>query len=144
MAVASANPAAMAMSRSGGWELRMSHERTSTRNDAASSPPGAIDLHQPAVAASLRRYWRSNVAVMAVLLTIWALVGLGCGVLWADTLNQWRLGGMPLGFWFAQQGSIIVFVLLILVYCIILNRLDSRHHRELDALRNGANGRSPR
>ena len=92
----------------------------------------------PLVAASLRRYWRSNLIIMAVLLTIWAVVGLGCGILFADWLNQFKLGGFPLGFWFAQQGSIITFVILILIYCILLNRLDRRHHDELQALRNGS------
>lgn len=67
---------------------------------------------------------------------MWALAGLGCGVLWADVLNRWTLPGTayPLGFWFAQQGSIIVFVLVILVYCVVMNRLDERHHAELEAL----------
>ncbi|MFT7553517.1 MAG: putative solute:sodium symporter small subunit [Rhodothermales bacterium] len=68
---------------------------------------------------------------MAVLLLIWAAAGLGAGVLFADTLNQWHLGGYPLGFWFAQQGSIIVFVLLILVYAVKMNRMDSVHHAEM-------------
>jgi putative solute:sodium symporter small subunit len=75
------------------------------------------------------RYWRANVRIMAILLLIWASVGLGCGVLFADTLNQWSLGGFPLGFWFAQQGSILVFVLLILVYALLLNRLDRRYRQ---------------
>jgi len=66
---------------------------------------------------------------MAVLLSVWAIVGLGCGVLFADYLNEaGSLGGIPLGFWFAQQGSIITFVLIILVYCILLNWLDKKHH----------------
>ena len=68
---------------------------------------------------------------MAILLVIWAAVGLGCGVLFAEPLNQFHIGGIPLGFWFAQQGSIIVFVLLILIYAILLNRLDAAHHEEL-------------
>ena len=72
---------------------------------------------------------------MAVLLSIWAFVGLGCGVLFADFLNQYHIGGFPLGFWFAQQGSIIVFVLLILIYALAMNRLDRKHHDELQAIR---------
>lgn len=67
---------------------------------------------------------------MSVLLGVWAFVGLGCGVLWADWLNQWRLGGVPMGFWFAQQGSIATFVVLILVYAIAMNALDAKFHRE--------------
>ncbi len=91
----------------------------------------------PAVQAALNRYWRTNLTIMAVLLTVWAVVGLGCGVLLADWLNQFKLGGYPLGFWFAQQGSIITFVLIILTYCILLNRLDKKHHEEVKAIRNG-------
>jgi putative solute:sodium symporter small subunit len=86
---------------------------------------------QQARAEASARYWRSNLRLMAVLLLIWAAVGLGAGVLFADTLNQWHLGGYPLGFWFAQQGSIIVFVLLILVYAVKMNRMDAAHHAEM-------------
>lgn len=93
-----------------------------------------IDVHDPRIAASIHRYWRKNLCVMAACLVVWAVAGLGCGVLFADTLNRFRLGGFPLGFWFAQQGSIVIFVLLILVYGLILNRLDAAHHRELEAI----------
>ena len=75
----------------------------------------------------MQGYWRKNVTIMIVLLAIWAFVGLGCGVLFADWLNQFHLGGFRLGFWFAQQGSIIVFIILILVYAILLNRLDDEY-----------------
>lgn len=78
-----------------------------------------------------RRYWRSNLTVMILLLGLWAFVGLGCGILWADWLNQWNLGGVPLGFWFAQQGSIATFVLIILVYAITMNRLDAQYHQQV-------------
>jgi putative solute:sodium symporter small subunit len=86
--------------------------------------------------AALDRYWRSNLRVMAVLLFVWAFVSLGCGILFAGWLNQFHLPftGFPLGFWFAQQGSIVVFVLCILVYCLAMNRLDERHHRERAAI----------
>ena len=94
-----------------------------------------IDVRDPRVAAAIQRYWRKNVRVMAACLVVWAAAGLGCGVLFADALNRFSLGGFPLGFWFAQQGSIIVFVLLILVYGLVLNRLDAEHHRELERIR---------
>ena len=102
------------------------------------------DASDPAVAASLKRYWRTNVTIMSVLLTIWAIAGLGCGVLFADKLNAYNLPGTgyPLGFWFAQQGSIIVFVLIILAYCILLNRLDKKHHDELVLIRGKSNASS--
>ena len=86
---------------------------------------------QPNVAAAQRRYWRANVAVMSLLLLVWAFVGLGCGILWADWLNQWQIGGVPLGFWFAQQGSIATFVVLILIYAVVMNAMDGRYHREV-------------
>jgi len=87
--------------------------------------------------AALEKYWIANMRIVAILIPIWAAVSLGCGVLFADYLNQFKLPGTgyPLGFWFAQQGSIVVFVLLILVYCVWMNRLDARHHRERAAAR---------
>ncbi len=94
-----------------------------------------IDVRDPRIAAAIQLYWRKNVRVMAACLAVWAIAGLGCGVLFADTLNRFSLGGFPLGFWFAQQGSILVFVLLILIYALALNRLDAEHHRELERIR---------
>jgi putative solute:sodium symporter small subunit len=96
---------------------------------------GELDVRDPRVAVAIHRYWRSNVRVMAVLLVVWALAGLGCGVLFADSLNRFQLGGFPLGFWFAQQGSILIFVVLVLIYGLVLNRLDAEHHRELERIR---------
>lgn len=95
--------------------------------------PSSMDerLHE-----SLDRYWRSNLRIMAVLLVVWAAVSLGCGIVFADWLNQFNLPltGFPLGFWFAQQGSIVVFVLCILAYCLAMNRLDAQHHEERTAI----------
>ena len=90
--------------------------------------------HSPAVRAALKRYWRQNLLIMAALLVVWAVASLVCSILLADWLNQFRLGGFPLGFWFAQQGSIIIFLLLILVYALVLNSLDHKHHRDLEKL----------
>ena len=100
----------------------------------------APDLHDPAIHAALDRYWHTNVRIMAGLLLVWAGVSFGGGILLADWLNQFRLPftGFPLGFWVAQQGSIVVFVLCILVYCLLMNRLDRRHHEELERLSAGA------
>ncbi len=109
----------------------MSHERPPDSEPVFPKPPHL----SPGVQDSLRRYWRSNVKIMMVLLGVWAACGLGCGVLFADALNAFRLGGYPLGFWFAQQGSIIVFVVLILIYALLLNRLDAKHHAEIEDLK---------
>ncbi len=99
------------------------------------SSDSSIDVRDPRVVEAIDRYWRKNVRIMVVLLVVWAFAGLGCGVLFADTLNRFHLGGFPLGFWFAQQGSILVFVLLILIYGLLLNRLDAEHHRDLERIR---------
>lgn len=100
----------------------------------------------PRESAILQRYWRRNLLLMVALLAVWAVAGLGCGVLWADALNAYRLPGTgyPLGFWFAQQGSILVFVLLVLVYAVFMNRLDRSHLKEREALDGGpGNGGRP-
>ncbi len=69
-------------------------------------------------------YWRKNLKYVGVLLAIWFLVSYGFGILFVEQLNAIRFGGFQLGFWFAQQGSIYVFVVLIFVYVRIMNRLD--------------------
>ncbi len=97
------------------------------------TPPAAAPP-SPAVAAALKRYWQQNLRIMVILLAIWALVSLVCSILLADWMNQFHIGGFPLGFWFAQQGSIVVFLALILVYAILLNALDRKHHREITQL----------
>jgi len=97
--------------------------------------PEKIDVHDPRIARCIDRYWRTNLRIMTALLLVWAVAGLGLGGLLADRLNTISIGGFPLGFWFAQQGSIIVFVILILIYALLLNRLDATHHEELQGLR---------
>ena len=86
------------------------------------------------ISSMVRAYWFKNLLIMGVLLLIWAIIGPGCGILFADALNQYEFLGFPLGFWFAQQGSILVFVVLILLYAVLLNRLDRSHRRELSDL----------
>ncbi|HDQ40352.1 MAG TPA: DUF4212 domain-containing protein [Desulfonatronum sp.] len=72
-------------------------------------------------------YWSKNLRLIAILLGIWALVGYVFGILLVVPLNSIRMGGFPLGFWFAQQGAIYVFVVLIFVYCRIMNTLDRKY-----------------
>lgn len=73
-----------------------------------------------------KAYWKQNLRLLAILLTIWFIVSFGFGILWVDPLNTIRLGGFQLGFWFAQQGSQYVFVILIFVYVYRMNRLDKQ------------------
>jgi putative solute:sodium symporter small subunit len=69
-------------------------------------------------------YWRRNLQYLGTLLAIWFIVSFGFGILLREPLDTIRLGGFKLGFWFAQQGSILVFVVLIFVYVRLMNRLD--------------------
>ncbi|MCS5701773.1 MAG: DUF4212 domain-containing protein, partial [Acidobacteria bacterium] len=69
-------------------------------------------------------YWHRNLRYLGILLSVWFLVSYGFGILLADVLDSVRLGGFKLGFWFAQQGSIYVFVILIFIYVRLMNRLD--------------------
>jgi len=75
----------------------------------------------------LKGYWKKNLSYLAVLLSIWFIVSYGFGILLAPVLNDIRVGGFKLGFWFAQQGSIYVFVILIFVYVYLMNRLDKKY-----------------
>jgi putative solute:sodium symporter small subunit len=80
-----------------------------------------------------QQYWRTNLTYLAVLLSIWFLVSYGFGILLVDQLDTIRVGGFTLGFWFAQQGSIYVFVVLIFAYVRLMNRLDKRYDVDEDA-----------
>ena len=75
-------------------------------------------------ATARARYWRKNLSWLGGLLSVWFIVSYGCGILFVDQLDKFKLGGVPLGFWFAQQGSIYVFVVLIAVYVLVMNKLD--------------------
>ncbi|MGB5191224.1 MAG: DUF4212 domain-containing protein [Robiginitalea sp.] len=80
-----------------------------------------------------RKYWRANLRMVGLLLLIWFLVSYGAGILFRQWLDQFRLGGFKLGFWFAQQGSIYVFVLLIFFYVFWMNRLDHKYGFDEDS-----------
>ncbi|MEE8267272.1 MAG: DUF4212 domain-containing protein [Gemmatimonadales bacterium] len=80
-----------------------------------------------------QQYWRTNLKYLGILLSIWFLVSYGFGILLVDQLDTIRIGGFKLGFWFAQQGSIYVFVVLIFVYVRLMNRLDKRYDVDEDA-----------
>ena len=73
-------------------------------------------------------YWKENLRYIIVLLSIWFAVSYGAGILFANALDKVKIGGFPLGFWFANQGSLVVFVLLIVVYVRLMNALDRKYH----------------
>lgn len=72
-------------------------------------------------------YWKTNLKYLFILLTAWFVVSYGCGILFVDELDQFRLGGFKLGFWFAQQGSIYGFVIIIYVYIFLMNKLEEKY-----------------
>ncbi len=84
--------------------------------------------------SSADRYWRANLKLLAILLAIWFTVSFGFGILLRDTLDTIRIPGtgFKLGFWFAQQGSILSFVVLVFVYAKLMNRLDDSIEDESD------------
>lgn len=73
-----------------------------------------------------KAYWRRNIVYVFILLAVWFIVSLGAGILWAKDLNRFNIGGFKLGFWFAQQGSIFFFILIILAYIFLMARLDKQ------------------
>ncbi|AEI14952.1 MULTISPECIES: DUF4212 domain-containing protein [Flexistipes] len=79
---------------------------------------------------AMEQYWKRNLKIIGWLLAIWFLVSYVAGILLVDVLNNIHIAGFPLGFWFAQQGSIVIFIILIFTYCKLMNNLD----REFDVL----------
>ena len=77
-----------------------------------------------ATSEKMTQYWKKNVQYLIGLLAVWFVVSYGFGILFHDALDSIRIGGFKLGFWFAQQGSIYVFVILIFVYVYLMNKLD--------------------
>jgi putative solute:sodium symporter small subunit len=74
-----------------------------------------------------KKYWDENIKLVISLLSIWAFVSFGCGILFVDYLNEIQFMGFKLGFWFAQQGAIYVFLVLIAVYVHKANKLDEKY-----------------
>lgn len=77
-------------------------------------------------------YWRANLRIVGILMSIWFIVSYGCGILFVDQLNKIQFGGFQLGFWFAQQGSIYVFVIQIAVYVRMMSKLDKKYSSKAD------------
>lgn len=79
-----------------------------------------------------KQYWKENLRYLLILLTVWFSASYGTGIVFRKLLDQFYIGGFPLGFWFAQQGSIYVFVVLIFIYVRLMNRLDSKYGFDKD------------
>ena len=87
-----------------------------------------IDGHvdNPATEETAKKYWQANLRLLFSLLAVWFAVSFGAGILLVDVLNNINFFGVPLGFWFAQQGSIYVFVALIFIYTTQMHRIERR------------------
>ena len=86
----------------------------------------------PMTEQQAKEYWRRNLSLMARLLVVWFIVSYGCGIMLVDVLNQIQIGGYKLGFWFAQQGSIYVFVVLTFYYAKKMGELDREFNVDED------------
>lgn len=93
-------------------------------NEHDNAPARNADTDEPSLAANA--YWRANLRIIATLLAVWFTVSFGFGILLVDQLNQISFFGFKLGFWWAQQGAIFVFVILIFVYVRMMHNLDRR------------------
>ena len=78
-----------------------------------------------------KHYWKVNIRIMSILLSIWFLVSFGFSIIFVDKLNELNLFGFKFGFWWAQQGSIFTFVILVFVYSILMNKVDREYQRKL-------------
>jgi putative solute:sodium symporter small subunit len=74
-----------------------------------------------------KSYWRATLRLLSIILAVWALVSFGASIIFVDTLNKITLVGYPLGFWFAQQGSIFIFIALIFIYVFFISRIDKKY-----------------
>ncbi len=77
-------------------------------------------------------YWRTNLKYLTILLAVWFAVSFGAGILFVDALDEVRIGGFKLGFWFSQQGSILAFIVIIFVYVWLMARLDRKYRIETE------------
>ena len=74
-------------------------------------------------------YWNKNIRYISILMSLWFIVSFGCGILFVEQLNTIQIGGFKLGFWFAQQGSIFGFVVIIFTYIYLMNKLDQTQNK---------------
>lgn len=85
-----------------------------------------------ATSSNENAYWRANIRLLTMLMSIWFVCSFGAGILFRDFLDQFMIGGYPLGFWFAQQGSIYIFIALIAFYAWRIHKIEQRYHLDDD------------
>ncbi|QXD23974.1 DUF4212 domain-containing protein [Opitutia bacterium ISCC 51] len=86
---------------------------------ADSSDPNSDNSHAA--------YWRANIKILLILVGVWFFASFGMGIIAVDFLDQYTFLGFPFGFWMAQQGAIVVFLIIIAIYAIVMNRMDKKH-----------------
>lgn len=79
-----------------------------------------------------KAYWKTNIRYLVILMSLWFIFSFGCGILFKEQLDTIQIGGFGLGFWFAQQGAIYAFVILIFIYVMLMNRLDKKYSLDKD------------
>jgi len=96
--------------------------------DGGNKPSGNDNSNQHLLSqGEASGYWRENILLLIKLLVVWFIVSFGFGILLVEQLNQYSLLGMQLGFWFAQQGSIYVFIVLIFTYVVRIKKIEQRY-----------------
>ncbi len=116
--------------------MRFNPRRSQLMAEDKKSPSGAAQSapseKKPSPRQKHEEYWRANLIVLACLLFVWFLFGCVFSIFMVETLNEVKIGGFPLGFWIAQQGTIYVFIILILVYALVMRKLDKQYDVEED------------
>lgn len=102
----------------------------STGNSTGDNSVSGAELPSGGETAESSAYWKANLKLLGILMSIWFVVSFGFGILLRDWLDQFSIGGYPLGFWFAQQGSIYVFIALIFIYTFSMRRLERKYKLE--------------
>jgi putative solute:sodium symporter small subunit len=122
-------PDFLPVARNGGLQRGSgSSVNIAARSDRLCPRQKHTELRKPSMTPDKRSaYWRANLRLVAACLIVWFVCSYGFGILFVEELNRIRLGGFKLGFWFAQQGSIYVFVLLIFFYAWRMNKLDRKY-----------------
>ena len=81
---------------------------------------------------NIDQYWKKNIQIVSILLVFWFLASFGFGIIFADNLDEISFFGFKLGFWFAQQGSILIFVAIIFIYIRSMKKLDQEFKEDID------------
>jgi len=117
-----------AAANNGASQKNIPAEESETKNSPENNESENITENNKDLSESKNNeiYWKTNLKYLGILLSIWFVVSYGFGIIFADNLDSIRIGGFKLGFWFAQQGSIFVFVILIFVYVRLMNKLDKK------------------